>query len=225
MLTWNLNNRRQVSTDQADLVIHREPDIVVLTEVHPSRIDLWRAALKGYDLAETTSISPRPRTILLAAKGGKLCSRTPIQGHVIRAEVDRLTFIATHVPNASNHGPLRKMRVLRYLARQQGDPIILAGDFNCPKFELPDGAIVGWGGPEQRKVEENLFKRFNDAFRQLHGYPREEWSWIARNGQWRRFDHVLYRGLRPSFAAYLDHQALSDHRALEVHFTDDVQPD
>ena len=66
---------------------------------------------------------------------------------------------------------------------------------------FPNGAIVGWGGPEQRKVEENLFKRFNDAFRQLHGYPREEWSWIARNGQWRRFDHVLYRGLRPSFAA------------------------
>jgi endonuclease/exonuclease/phosphatase (EEP) superfamily protein YafD len=155
---------------------------------------------------------------MLAAKGEKLCSRTPIKGHVIRAEVDGVTVVAAHVPNASSHGPLRKTRVLRYLALQRGQRIILAGDFNCPKLEFPDGTIVGWGRFEQRSVEENLFKRFNDAFRQLNGYACEEWSWIARNGQWRRFDHVLYRGLRPSFAAYLDHQALSDHRALEVHF-------
>ena len=68
-----------------------------------------------------------------------------------------VTFIAAHVPNASSHGPLRKMSVLRYLALQRGDPIILAGDFNCPKFELPDGTIVGWGGSEQRSVEEIPF--------------------------------------------------------------------
>ena len=36
----------------------------------------------------------------------------------------------------------------------------LAGDFYCPKSELPDGTIVGWGKPEQRSVEENLFERF-----------------------------------------------------------------
>ena len=71
VLTWNLNNRRQASLDQTDFVIHREPNIVVLTEVHPSRIDLWREALKGYDVAQTTSISERPRTVLLAAKGGR----------------------------------------------------------------------------------------------------------------------------------------------------------
>ena len=59
------------------------------------------------------------------------------------------------------------MRVLRCLALQRADPIILAGDFNCPKLELADGTIVGWGRPEQRGVEENLFKRFSDAFRQL----------------------------------------------------------
>ena len=95
--TWNLNNRRQACLDQADFVIHREPDIVVLTEVHPSRIDR-REALKGYDVEKTTSISERPRAVLLAAKGGKLCSRTPIRGQVIRAEVDGLTLVAAHVP-------------------------------------------------------------------------------------------------------------------------------
>jgi hypothetical protein len=100
----------------------------------------------------------------------------------------------------------------------------LAGDFNCPKLELPDGKIVGWGRPEQRGVEENLFKRFNHAFRQLNGYGCEEWSWIARNGQWRRFDHVLHRGLRPPFAEYLDYQSLSDRGALEVHFARGLRP-
>jgi endonuclease/exonuclease/phosphatase (EEP) superfamily protein YafD len=72
--------------------------------------------------------------------------------------------------------------------------------------------------PDQRSVEETLFKRFRDAFRDQHGFEREEWSWAARNGKRRRFDHVRYRGLRPTLAEYLDHQALSDHRALEVHF-------
>jgi exonuclease III len=220
VLTWNLNNRRRASPDQAVFVTEREPDILILTEVHPSRLDLWRKALKGYEVAKTTSISERPRSVLLAAKGQKLHSRTPIQGHIIRAEVNGLKVVAAHVPNASNHGPLRKMRVLRYLTLQRGDPIIVAGDFNCPKVELSDGTIVGWGRPEQRSVEQNLFNRFCDAFRQLNGYEREEWSWIARNGQWRRFDHVLYRGLRPIFAQYLDHQGLSDHRALEVHFAE-----
>ena len=60
VLTWNLNNRSQA---QADLVIHREPDVVVLTEVQPSRIELWGEALKGYDIAQTTSINERPRTV------------------------------------------------------------------------------------------------------------------------------------------------------------------
>ena len=74
VLTWNLNNRRRVSLDQASFVIELEPDIVVLTEVHPSRLDLWRKALKGYDVTLTTSISGRPRAVLLAARDQKLCS-------------------------------------------------------------------------------------------------------------------------------------------------------
>jgi exonuclease III len=84
VLTWNLNNRRQASPDQADFVTHREPDIVTLTEVHPSQIDLWRKALKGYDVVQTTSVSQRPRTVLLAAKGQKLRSRTPIMDRYAR---------------------------------------------------------------------------------------------------------------------------------------------
>ena len=68
VLTWNLNNRKQASLDQADVVIHREPDIVALTEVHPSQIDLWRKALTGYDVVQTTSISKRPRAVLLALR-------------------------------------------------------------------------------------------------------------------------------------------------------------
>jgi exonuclease III len=218
VLTWNLNNRKRDSLHQVLFVTDREPDIVVLTEVHPSRIDLWREALKGYDVAHTTSVSERPRALLLASKDQKLCARKRLGGHVIRAQVGALTAVGAHIPNASNNGSPRKMHFLRYLAVQQGDPIIVAGDFNCPKSELPDGSIVGWGKPDQRSVEETLFKRFHDAFREQHGFEREEWSWIAQNGQRRRFDHVLYRGLRPTFAEYLDHQALSDHRALEVHF-------
>jgi endonuclease/exonuclease/phosphatase (EEP) superfamily protein YafD len=134
------------------------------------------------------------------------------------SELGELTVVGAHVPNASKNGPSRKIRVLKYLMLQSGYPIIVAGDFNGPKCELPDGSIIGWGKPNQQAVEEALFGRFRDAFRQQHGFGRNEWSWIARNGQWRRFDHVLYCGLRSTFAEYLHHQALSDHQALEVHF-------
>ena len=51
VLTWNLNNRKRDSLHQVRFVIDREPDILVLTEVHPSRLDLWKEALKGYDIA------------------------------------------------------------------------------------------------------------------------------------------------------------------------------
>ncbi len=219
VLTWNLNNRKRDSLDQGHFVRDRKPDVVVLTEVHPSRIDLWREAFEGYDVAHTTSISKRPRTVLVASKGQRLRARKRLQGHVIRAELNGLTIVGAHVPPGSSNGPRKKMRVLRHLTRQRGDPIIVAGDFNCPKFELPDGKIVGWGKPDQQGVERELFGQFHDAFRQCHGFKREEWSWIApKTGQWRRFDHVLYRGLHPTFAEYADHQGLSDHRALEVHF-------
>ena len=117
---------------QVRFVTDREPDIVVLTEVHPSRLDLWREALKGYDITHTTSVSERPRAILLASKDQKLCGRKQVGGHVIRAQVGAPTVVGAHIPNASNNGPTRKIHFLRYLAVQQGDPIIVAGDFNCP---------------------------------------------------------------------------------------------
>ena len=83
-----------------------------------------------------------------------------LQGHVIEAHLTDLTVMGAHIPNASQHGAPSKVAALSYLLAQQADRIVLAGDFNCPKFELFDGTIVGWGGFSQRSIEETLFGSF-----------------------------------------------------------------
>ena len=64
-----------------------------------------------------------------------------------------------------------------------------------------------------------------DAYRTLHGYRRQEFSWFLRRGATqvgRRFDHVFCsQNLKLSRCEYLHElrdAGLSDHAPLEVDF-------
>lgn len=64
-----------------------------------------------------------------------------------------------------------------------------------------------------------------DAYRTLHGYRRQEFSWFLKRGAnltGRRFDHVFCsRELGPSRCEYLHDLrdiGLSDHAPLEIDF-------
>lgn len=134
-------------------------------------------------------------------------------------------------------------------------PRILCGDFNSPQHETSAGEIVTWGqrpveggfvhwgrsggrtGREwdagERSVLAGLAEHdLPDAFRSLHGYDRQEFSWyLARKAQGamvrRRFDHVFAsRRLRVRACRYLHafrEDGLSDHASMELDFS--MRPD
>ena len=72
------------------------------------------------------------------------------------------------------------------------------------------------GGPQRALV---------DAYRTLHGYERQEFSWFLKRGEkriGRRFDHVFCsRDIRIERCEYLHDRreaGLSDHSPLEMDF-------
>jgi endonuclease/exonuclease/phosphatase family metal-dependent hydrolase len=128
------------------------------------------------------------------------------------------------------------------LTRQHSRPTILCGDFNTPQAELPDGTVITWAwritksgkrvleratGQRWDDAEQNVLTglmRFDlaDAFRRIHGYSVEDFSWKTRNGIGRRFDHVFASAqLNPVQCRYLHdlrERGLSDHSPIQVTF-------
>lgn len=111
---------------------------------------------------------------------------------------------------------------------------ILAGDFNSPDEELPDGQAIPFGydadtGYRQRKVnaELNILKGLGhlgirDVFRQQHGYGDidvEDTSWKSK-----RFDHLFASEPLAAADCYYDHSGLecSDHAPIIADFN--VEP-
>jgi exonuclease III len=100
---------------------------------------------------------------------------------------------------------------------------ILCGDFNSPKEELADGSVVAWGNAEQQEAELAVLTGLQshgvrDLYRELHGFPPKQFSWIWKGGAGaigRRFDHVFASGaFEPVAFRYLDElrlSGLSDH--------------
>jgi len=149
-----------------------------------------------------------------------------------------------HVPPGSSNGWI-KIEVLEGILRRVSQPStcpqVLCGDFNAPQAELADGTVITWGqkldgrpgrrGPRWDTGERNVIAGqavhgLIDAFRDVHGYERQEFSWYLRRGgldtRGSRFDHVFAsHALRPTTARYLHDlrtTGLSDHSAMEVVF-------
>ncbi len=154
---------------------------------------------------------------------------------------------AAYIPPGSSHEWLKIDTfegIYHYLARYSERPRILCGDFNSPKQELPDGRTIMWGerlgrdgriepvGEPRWPRGERLVIRdlaeydLVDVYRLLHGYQKEDYSWIVRRMgkvvSRRRFDHVFVSQiLNPTSCLYLHEfrlKGLSDHSAIEVVF-------
>jgi exonuclease III len=163
-----------------------------------------------------------------------------------------VTIHTTHIPPGSSNGWM-KVEMLEAVSAVVSDPsdvpCILCGDFNLPQAETPKGRIVTWaervmigGEPrlrahfkagdahrwdaaERTVMEGGTHRNLIDAYRHLHGYGREEFSWFLRRGQGRtgrRFDHAFCsRDLMVNRCEYLQtvrEDGLSDHAALELDF-------
>jgi exonuclease III len=163
-----------------------------------------------------------------------------------------ITIHTTHIPPGSSNGWM-KVEMLEAVAAVVAEPgvtpQILCGDFNVPQAELPDGRIVTWAEtlaangpprPQARKfggdarrwdaAERTIMvggrdRKLVDAYRAVHGYGRQEFSWFLKRRELRvgrRFDHVFCsRELQISRCEYLHdvrESGLSDHSALEFDF-------
>src|SRR4051794_27113958 len=134
--------------------------------------------------------------------------------------------------------------VAAYLADRDGRPIVLCGDLNTPRRELPDGEVLSFAYDSAGRLRPERGERWDraeralvsslprdrgwvDAFRSLHGYGERHASWTfpENRGGW-RLDHVLVHGLRPVASAYAHdwrRAGLSDHSALVCDLADDAR--
>jgi exonuclease III len=149
----------------------------------------------------------------------------------------------THIPCGSTNGWIKIDTfegIYKRLSNVSIIPRILCGDFNSPQLEFEDGKVITWGQKVYKNGEIRLEKGddrwhegeksvlvglreydLHDAFRKVHGYGREEYSWYWRGygrQRGRRFDHILTSEvLRPVRCEYL-HEArekgLSDHSPI-----------
>jgi endonuclease/exonuclease/phosphatase family metal-dependent hydrolase len=111
------------------------------------------------------------------------------------------------ISQRANHVKIRTHRGLAaHLARPHELPQLVAGDFNTPSREKPDGTTWSFArdsrgrlrldrGPSWEEAELAVLRGleqhgFRDVFRALHGYERKEISWSAGRSSY-RLDHVI----------------------------------
>jgi exonuclease III len=157
-----------------------------------------------------------------------------------------------HIPPGSSNGVTKMLMiegVLAVVAAAHPARQILCGDFNLPQLETIVGRIVTWaervgstgtrtmrptwrGQPgtrwdqaERGVMEGGTGKILIDAYRHLHGYGRQEFSWFLKRKALlvrRRFDHAFCSpGLKVTACEYLHDlrtENLSDHSALQLDF-------
>jgi exonuclease III len=163
-----------------------------------------------------------------------------------------LLLHTTHIPPGSSNGPTKIAMiegVLDVIAATAPATQILCGDFNAPQLERADGRIVTWGGrvlktgvvklrrtrfryPADRwdHAERGVMQGLQnsiliDAYRHLHGYGRQEFSWFLKRKELRigrRFDHAFcspdVKVLACEYLHHLREAGLSDHSPLELDF-------
>jgi exonuclease III len=163
-----------------------------------------------------------------------------------------VTIHTTHIPPGSSNGCMKVQMleaIAAVVAAPGATPQILCGDFNVPQAELSDGRIATWAermaadspprprarmfGKDARRwdaAERTIMVggrdlTLVDAYRGLHGYGRQEFSWFVKRHArrvGRRFDHVFcsreLRILRCEYLHDVRERGLSDHSALEVDF-------
>ena len=102
---------------------------------------------------------------------------------------------------------------------------LLAGDFNAPKAELPDGQMISFGYDKEASLqdrwvaaERSILRGLGrlgmiDAFRSLHGFGELDVADSSWNGK--RFDHLFASEDLPPTDCYYDQSVeCSDHAPL-----------
>ena len=161
VLTWNINFRDDRALGPL-ASLSNLPDVVTLQEVKLSHETLIRRRLEdlGYAVVFSgDSAATDKRYATMVGARGRLAPTDlsafgfpwpQLVAHATLATPGALVNLVTvHVPNGSGNGwtKIDALEALRRLVLSlKGEPLVLTGDFNEPRFEkLQDGRIVTWG--------------------------------------------------------------------------------
>jgi exonuclease III len=247
LLTWNVAGRRTRQPEQAAVVIAASPDVICLQEVTVNSLPAWREALGEAGFGHTatpldTGVPPKPRRLgVLTAAREPLEALDPPPGlpwfervQVVRLErgVEVVNVHSPISPSPDLAKVLTHEALLAHL-RDKAGPIVVAGDLNTPRRDLPDGTVLTFAHESNGRLREERGERWAAAERALvqtlrleHGWrdpfleagPERTWTFARNKGGW-RLDHVLVKGLGVSAQAYVHDwrlAGLSDHSALVV---------
>lgn len=249
VVTWNLNVRRDCAAQVAALAA-LAPDLVALQEVTARSAPVLRALLTEaglpFVICGTDVLPPggEPRLDRFAA----VASRWPLEpGRPADVPVPEVVvctlaetpggvidFVGAHLPNATREPPLKietQEGLFERMRAARDRPHILAGDFNSPKAETPDGDVIPFAPPRSGRAREAELllhtglreHGMTDAFRAANGYDVEEASWFWYNrGQsgGYRLDHIVASHHFTCLASAYHHEPrlarLSDHSPLSA---------
>ena len=251
LISWNVAGRSVKLADQAAALGRQDADVICLQEVRATSLPRWRAALErlGFTAFSDSSefIGDRRFFCLTASRWEHVELPAIPAPHpervlslVIEAPAGQLELHNAHVPPAQSRGftKVETCEAIYYaLARPSDRHRVLCGDFNTPRFETGEGELITfasnhpehlqrWDAAERSLLEGLAEWDLRDCFRALHGYDRQDVSWVfhtrSRRKSGHRLDHVLASaGLRPSFCDYHHgwrEAGLSDHSAMEAVF-------
>ncbi len=190
VLTWNFNRRKAAMLEPLAALPH-PPDIVTLQEVTSAQADSICKRLHdlGYSSVYSGNAEAKEKRY-----GNVIAARTPIGNlettavypwpqlvaHVVLdTQSGPINVITVHVPNGSGNG-WKKIDTLEALKQVvvgvKGEPLILTGDFNEPRWVAPqNGRIVTWGQEE----------------RDGHWVPWSTWTFEGISGSGERWDAAV----------------------------------
>jgi endonuclease/exonuclease/phosphatase family metal-dependent hydrolase len=217
------------------------PDVVFLQEVTRNSAPEWRAALEDAGLGHVlTGLDdgppPKPRRLAVLTASREPIERVPIGDLVwperaLAVDLEGVTLLNVHSPISPSPGLAKVLMHEALYAWASGrDRIVLAGDLNTPRRDLPDGTVLTFAHESNGQLRPERGERWHAAesalvytLRAEHGWqdpfleaPERTWTFPRNKGGW-RLDHVLVKGVEVTARAYLHDwriAGLSDHSAL-----------
>ena len=139
----------------------KRPDVLALQEVSLEQLASLADGLHGLGYTVLDSCDPAAAEKrygnIVAVATGIPATGVATQGfpwpqlalHArLRTDAGPVSVVSVHIPNGSGNG-WRKIETLEALRNtivsRADEPLIVAGDFNEPRFALQDGSIVTWG--------------------------------------------------------------------------------
>jgi exonuclease III len=244
LVTWNVAGRRTRLPEQVEVVLGTTPDVVCLQEVTVNSLPQWREALTDAGLVHSATpldsgTPPKPRRL-----GVLIASRAPLEPldpppdlpwfeRVQAAVIGGVEVVSVHSPiSPSPHlAKVLTHEALYAWLHDRPGPIVVAGDLNTPRRDLPDGTCLTFAHESNGSLREERGERWAAAERALvqtlrleHGWRdpfleqggERTWTWKGNKGGW-RLDHILVKGLDVGARAYAHEwrmAGLSDHSAL-----------